>query len=419
MPWRKYRQKKGKHGPIYHVAKGVIVRQDARGYWTIHINRGGDRKNKTIGPGRESLVKAIKASEIIAGKLDSITNAHKPYVKKKPSSPKFEAYSKQWLEGNVGRWSRDTYRRYEDILRLHIWPDRLFKGKRLTDIERGDIKMFLRKMLKTHAPRSVEIDHSVLCGIFEDAIDDRLLGSNPARNLRKKVLPPKRQRNIKAADVFTVEERDLFLAKAEKICSLGELLVLKVMAFTGFRLGEALAMRLDNLDVRKMAYHVLESYKLHRFTKPKFGKTRLVDLPAFLVEELQGHILHLKEQSLKEGTGGEVDLLFLDPKERNRWPYSQRRIQEIMKKACRKAGLRTRNPHDLRHTYATTLLMAHQSPAYVKEQLGHSSIAITVDIYGHWFPEEGRNGLEEALVGPVPDPGEKCIKMHMAKNKGL
>jgi integrase len=49
-----------------------------------------------------------------------------------------------------------------------------------------------------------------------------------------------------------------------------------------------------------------------------------------------------------------------------------------------------RNPHDLRHSYATMLLMDHYSPAYVQKQLGHSSISITVDIYGHWIPGEGR-----------------------------
>ena len=38
------------------------------------------------------------------------------------------------------------------------------------------------------------------------------------------------------------------------------------------------------------------------------------------------------------------------------------------------------------------------SPAYVQKQLGHSSIQITVDIYGHWMPGEGRQDLEEALL---------------------
>jgi integrase len=340
-------------------------------------------------------------------------------VKKKPSSPKFEGYSKEWLEGNRGRWSPDTYTRYSDVLRLHIWPDKRIRGRQVNQIDRSDIKKILRKNLTTHAPATMEIVHTILCGVLDEAIDDKLLESNPARNLRKKILPPKRQRNVKEADVFSIEERDLFLQQAKKVCSWGELLVLKVMAFAGFRLGETLAMRFDNLDFHKMAYHVVESYKIHMFSKPKFSKTRMVDFPSFLVEELQRYILHLRKQGLKAGNGGEVDLLFLDPKEYNRWPYSQRRIQEIMKKVCRKAGLRIRNPHDLRHTYATTLLMAHQSPAYVKEQLGHSSIAITVDIYGHWFPGEGRYGLEEALVGPVPNRGEKCIKMHIQKTKGL
>ncbi|MBI9077598.1 MAG: tyrosine-type recombinase/integrase [Desulfatibacillum sp.] len=92
-----------------------------------------------------------------------------------------------------------------------------------------------------------------------------------------------------------------------------------------------------------------------------------------------------------------LDLLFPDPGEKGRWPYSRRKIQCLMKKVCREVGLRPRNPHDLRHTYATTLLMAHQSPAYVQKQLGHSSFSITVDIYGHWFDQQGRDGLEEVF----------------------
>ncbi|KPK31899.1 MAG: hypothetical protein AMK70_11540 [Nitrospira bacterium SG8_35_1] len=59
------------------------------------------------------------------------------------------------------------------------------------------------------------------------------------------------------------------------------------------------------------------------------------------------------------------------------------------------------------------------SLAYLQKQLGHSSISITVDIYGHWFPGEGRNGLEEALAGPAPNRGENCIKLHIQKTKGL
>ena len=66
--------------------------------------------------------------------------------------------------------------------------------------------------------------------------------------------------------------------------------------------------------------------------------------------------------------------------------------------------LRTRSPHDLRHTYATILLMAHISPAYVQKQLEHHSISMTVDIYGHWVSGEGRERLDQALR-PKAKPG--------------
>jgi hypothetical protein len=46
------------------------------------------------------------------------------------------------------------------------------------------------------------------------------------------------------------------------------------------------------------------------------------------------------------------------------------------------------------------------SPAYVQKQLGHSSISITVDIYGHWIPGEGKKDLTRTLRGPRARPGQ-------------
>jgi integrase len=49
--------------------------------------------------------------------------------------------------------------------------------------------------------------------------------------------------------------------------------------------------------------------------------------------------------------------------------------------------------------------MAHESPGYVQRQMGHSSITITMDIYCHWIPGEGRKNLEKALLA-----GGKSVK---------
>ena len=65
----------------------------------------------------------------------------------------------------------------------------------------------------------------------------------------------------------------------------------------------------------------------------------------------------------------------------------------VFHKCLTKAGLRRIRFHDLRHTYATLLLMQGESPAYVRDQLGHASIKMTVDIYGHWIPGANRQAV--------------------------
>jgi integrase len=196
-----------------------------------------------------------------------------------------------------------------------------------------------------------------------------------------------------------MNERDRFIAKAEEVCTRPVWLILLVLAFTGLRLGEALALRLRHIDFTGKALTVSETFKRGKFGSTKSGRMRKVDLPELLVAELREYAVRSRNEMLKSGSGEEADLLFRDPDLRNRKPYSQRKIQTTLKKVCKLAGLRVRNPHDLRHTYATILLMAHQSPAYVQKQLGHSSIKTTVDIYGHWISGEGRGGLDDALGG--------------------
>jgi len=88
-----------------------------------------------------------------------------------------------------------------------------------------------------------------------------------------------------------------------------------------------------------------------------------------------------------------------------------------LRTVLKKAGLRRIRFHDLRHTYASLLLQNRESPVYVKEQLGHHSIQITVDTYGHLVPGANReavNRLDDLLEKPAepapqahpPLPGE-------------
>ena len=99
------------------------------------------------------------------------------------------------------------------------------------------------------------------------------------------------------------------------------------VGYAGLRLGEALAMRAEYFNPSRRTYFVAQSYKTKKFGKPKYGKTRLVDLPDFLVDDLSRYMNRLRRESLGKGRGSRIDLLFIDPSEYDRWPYSQRKIQ--------------------------------------------------------------------------------------------
>ena len=73
----------------------------------------------------------------------------------------------------------------------------------------------------------------------------------------------------------------------------------------------------------------------------------------------------------------------------------QNYIRRIYKRILQKAGLRDIRVHNTRHTFSSLLLTDGVTPVYVKEQLGHSSIQMTVDIYGHLIPNSNREAVNK------------------------
>ena len=74
-------------------------------------------------------------------------------------------------------------------------------------------------------------------------------------------------------------------------------------------------------------------------------------------------------------------------------PIEHNFIRRIFKRILTRAGIREIRFHDIRHTYASLLLSNGESLVYVKEQLGHYSIQMTVDIYGHLIPGSNRQAV--------------------------
>jgi integrase len=77
-------------------------------------------------------------------------------------------------------------------------------------------------------------------------------------------------------------------------------------------------------------------------------------------------------------------------------------LNRVLRPACVRAGLRLIRIHDLRHTYASLLIQQGESLTYVKEQLEHHSIQMTVDIYGHLVPGSNRQAVDRLDDPPSP-----------------
>src|SRR5262249_13708710 len=134
-----------------------------------------------------------------------------------------------------------------------------------------------------------------------------------------------------------------------------------------------------------------------RIEPTKTGKARRVDMSDALATELLALKKRRQTEYLAKGSNEIPKWIFCNG-EGNPLDYYNLKHRHF-EKCLEHAGLRKIRFHDLRHTYATLLLMQGESPVYVKEQLEHSSIKVTVDIYGHWIP-----GANRAAVNKLPVP---------------
>jgi len=117
-----------------------------------------------------------------------------------------------------------------------------------------------------------------------------------------------------------------------------------------------------------------------------------------LLGTLRNLLTQRKREALQQGLGESVSVVF----HQNGHYMSQNTIRNIYGRILKKSGMRHMRPHDVRHTYASLLLSNGESPVYVKEQLGHSSIQMTVDIRGHLIPGSNR-GAVNRLDTAQPD----------------
>jgi integrase len=261
--------------------------------------------------------------------------------------------------------------------KTHIIKDPIFQCD-LKKITRKQIKSYLRTLSTATSESTAEKAHVVMCRVFEEAVEDEIIGENPARGLHGSIFKDRKRRNRKnkfKANPLVLEERGLFLKTAQQICCLAKLMILQIMVFGGLRLGEALALHVRHLNFDNLTIFIEKSFRKGQFKRPKFNSVRTVHLPKFLMDALNAYI---EQKGLKLN-----DLLFQDPKLKKKQPFSQRKIQYIVEVICKKAGLKKiRSPRFAPHVCISLADGAPEHPV----RAGATGSHLHPDDQGHLLP---------------------------------
>ncbi|MEU3630720.1 site-specific integrase [Streptomyces fradiae] len=301
-------------------------------------------------------------------------------------SAKLADWLPYWLENVVKpRRKRTTYAKYETHVRLYLVP--LLGTKRLESLSVADVRRFLAQVERKTTAATAKESHRVLRTALTAACREELV----MRNVATLVEPP----SVEARDLspWSLDETLDFLAAART----DPLYAAFVLAIAlGFRRGEIVGLRWENVDLERREIRVRtqrqrvggEVYE----DDPK-GRRRkqTLPLPAICVAPLRWQ--RLRQAAMREEAGTaweETGYVFTT---RTGRPIEPRNLYRSFTRVARSAGLRVIRLHDARHGCATLLTAAGVAPRVVMEILGHSQIAVTMNVYTHVVQDTQREAV--------------------------
>ena len=254
---------------------------------------------------------------------------------------------------------------------MHVSPQ--FGSYPLNRIEHLAIEEWVADLRNSGlSPSRIRQAHQLLSALLKAAVPDRLK-RNPAWGVQVPRVVQREQGFLDAGQLS-----GLAAAVPDRYRAL-----IWVLGYGGLRWAEAVGLRRRRCDLLHGRLIVAEtmsevSGKFHRVS-PKNERTRTVNLPAFVTDALAEHLANYTDPA--------PDALVFTAAKDGPIRHSNFRSR-VWLPALRATGLLGIRVHDLRHTAAALHIAEGAHPLVVKSHLGHSSITVTMDVYGHLFPSE-------------------------------
>jgi integrase len=272
---------------------------------------------------------------------------------------RFETAAAEWLRfiEHDRCLKPTTVRGYRTLLETHLLPQ--FGGQLLTEISTEQIERWAHSLDRTVATR-VKL---VVCmsGIYHRARRVWGITYDPVDDVQR----PQVKRSY---DLLVYSPHEI-LALAGAAANRQDAAIFLTAAFTGLRMGELLALQWRDVDLDRRVLRVRGSWSGHEVTLPKSGKVRSVPIAPQVTRALTDLRPTARAGLVFPGRRGHLD---------------RRSLRRRYRQAQQAAGLRDLRFHDLRHTFATTMV-AHTSIVRVQEWMGHSDLHSTLR-YLHYTP---------------------------------
>lgn len=307
--------------------------------------------------------------------------------------PTFEELAQLWLENYKTTVKPSTFENVKS--KVEKMTEEHFKELKLKKITVAYCQRVVIELSKNY----VLYNHylSVINRIFKYAVLMDILNTNPL----DKVIKPKSRQTQRKGNFLTKEELKEFLKLAQTATLSYFFPLVHLMAYTGLRQGEALALKWSDIDfenkkitVNKTAARIKEKQTLQT-PKTKNSK-RVISIDPNTLSILKSWKKDQIKIYFKNGKHFEGDENFIFTNQRAEWVHIHNFIR-YFKRFIADHKLKPITPHGLRHTHASLLFSAGVEPKNISDRLGHSTVQITLDLYTH-ITEEQRSDTVDKLL---------------------
>lgn len=325
-------------------AKGIYKRGNV--YWIRYAGLDGRTVFESSGSDKFRYAEAL-----LIQRRQSIKEGKQPEARKKIPNVSFKAMSIDYLQ-----WAKRqrAYKQKEILIKQLVdifggYPLRMFNTRLIEQYQ-------TERLEKGNKPATINRHIATIKHMFTKAVEWDMVEEETLKRIRKAKLLEENNRRLR---YLSKEEcQELVNACADHL----KPIVITALN-TGMRRGEILSLKWENVDLK-------HGFILLDMTMTKNGERREIPVNDTLRATLTGIQRRL-----------DIPYVFWDPS--TGLPYGD--IKNSFKGACRRAGIKDFRFHDLRHTFASYLVMAGIDIATVRELLGHKTLTMTLR-YAHLAP---------------------------------